>query len=62
MEAYRIQPLDHHLKEKISFDRAELKRLYNALILVHISNGLEILPCEQLLQKLKYYIEENGKS
>jgi len=58
MKKYNVQPLDIDKLHSITFNRSELKRLFNNLLL----SERDSLPVEQLLQKLKYYIEADGKS
>lgn len=57
-----VNPKESSKKVDIDFSLAELKRLYN---LVYDQNskdkkeGFETLPIKNLLNKLKYHIDEN---
>lgn len=61
MKSYKIQPLDDDINTSLDFNRAELKRLFNAMLVLHLSNKKESLVNERLLHKLKYYIDEHGE-
>lgn len=61
LKSYKIQVGDMDTHHEIKFNRDEMKRIYNALLIDHLSDDYPSDKTEQLLEKLKYYIEENGK-